>query len=79
MQIARAMKLRPAQASAGLRDPSAAASASGDFGAARVIDFAAKGGRFGGPGRCTGEGAASGAAAIAGVASGATGAGACVA
>ncbi len=77
------MKLRPAHTSAGLRDPTAAAPVWGDFGAAGAIDFAAAGGRFGGAGRCAGEGAASGlaVAATACVVSGATGggAGACLA
>ena len=76
MQSAREMKLRPAHASAGLRDPTTVASAAGDVGGG-AIDFAAAGGRVGGSGRCTGEGTASGvgAAAIAFVASAATGAG----
>jgi len=80
-QKARAMKLRPAQVSAGLRDETAVASVLGDLGAAGGFDFAAAGGRFAGPGRCAGEGAASGFAAAAnvGVVSAATGAGGCVA
>ena len=72
------MKLRPAQASVGLRGEAAFASVSGGVGA---VDFLAVGCRFAGPGRCAGEGAASvfAAAARVGVASAETGAGACVA
>ena len=72
------MKLRPAQASLGLRGDAAFAPVPGGVGA---VDFLAAGGRFAGPGRCAGEGAASvfAAAASVGIASSATGAGACVA
>jgi len=65
MQIARAMKLRPPQTSAGLRKPGSVASVRIDVGAARGTDIAAAAGRFGGPGRCAGEGAAAGFAAVA--------------
>ena len=68
-QIARAKKLRPAQISLGLRDSTAVPSVRSDAGAAGCIGFAAAG-RFGGPGRCTGERALSGFAAAA-IASGA--------
>ena len=81
MQNAREMKLRPAQASAGLRDATAFASLPGGVGAAGAADFAPAGGRFGGPGRGAGEGSGSGFAAIGitCVAAAATGAGAGVA
>jgi len=64
MQIARAMKLRPPQTSAGGREPASVASVRIDAGAAGGTDIAATG-RFGGPGRCAGEGAAAGFAAVA--------------
>ena len=79
MQNAREMKLRPAQASAGLAP--ALTSVPGGVGAAGAADFAPAGGRFGGPGRGAAEGSGSGFAAIGitCVAAAATGAGAGVA
>ena len=77
MQIVRAMKWRPAQTSAGLREPSAlAAGVRTGFAAAGGVDSAATAARFGGAGRCVGGAAAAmfAADAIAAVVSGAIGA-----
>ena len=71
MQIARLMKLRPAQTSAGLRDPASPASLPGEV---AVADVAAAAGRFGGFDRCVGAAAGSGGGAIACVVSGTRGA-----
>jgi len=61
-QIARAMKLRPAQIAAGLRDATAAGSVVGDTATGGDIDLAAGVDRFGGASRCVGEAEAEGSA-----------------
>ena len=68
------MKLRPAQTSAGLRDPPSVGLVRSGVGAVGGTDTAAAAGRFGGPVRCVGERVAAGlpAGAIASGAAGAT-------